>query len=76
MIKMPVQRALIAYLRINTPIEYADRRAFLRREGAILLAPISDDDARRHCGQLYRNRKAAMVIAAARTVSIRQRGNV
>lgn len=67
-----VQRTLITYIRRNRSNAYLIRRADLRREFAYLIAAQPNGPLRTYYGQIYRNRKAAMVITTARTISIRR----
>jgi hypothetical protein len=66
-----VQRELIAYIRRHAPSEYATGRAELKREAAELMEGLPNFAARQRVGQIYHQRKCAMVIAMARYISMR-----
>lgn len=70
MLNTRAQKVLIAYIRLNAPQEYAVWRAELRNEFADLMACLPTHATRRYFGEIYRQRKAAMVIATARFISM------
>jgi hypothetical protein len=65
-----VQRVLIANIRRHALLKWAVLRAELRREFACLVIALPTHASRRRMGKVYRQRKAAIVIATARQISI------
>ncbi|HEX7822828.1 MAG TPA: hypothetical protein VF463_19690 [Sphingobium sp.] len=70
MYELQAQRVLIAYIRRYAPHEYSIWRAELRNDFADVIAALPEGALRVYYGQVYRNRKAAMVIANARYIAV------
>jgi len=68
--ELQVQRTLIAFIKRETPNEWAFLQSELRNEFAELMAGLPSYRARRNLGQIYHQRMAAMVVAMARYLSI------
>jgi len=68
--ELPIQRLLIASIKREMPIEWSVMRSELRKDFAGLMAGLPSYGARRDFGHIYAQRKAAMVIGAARYIAI------
>lgn len=69
MYDMPVQRVLIAYVRLNAPLTYAEQLAMLRDHFARRLNRAHKRAERLALGWTYAQAKRALVIHLARQIS-------